>query len=84
MKTPSTVTESSLVLGPGALPPAHIVRCGLSASPDPLIPLNFYSGVGGHTLRFLKCEFHSDAESEKPQLPALASKQAAAASFPTW
>lgn len=50
LETPSTVTESSLVLGPGALPPAHAVGGGLPASPDPRIPLNFYSGVGeAHT-----------------------------------
>lgn len=54
LKTPSTVTESSLVLGPVGPAPAHSARHGLLASPAPAIPLNFYSGVGGaHTSVFL-------------------------------
>lgn len=51
METPSTVSESSLALGPRAslLPPGGLWA---PAPSDPLIPLNFYSDGWGTHLGF--------------------------------
>lgn len=50
LKTPSTVTESSLVLGPVGPAPAHSARHGLLAPPAPGNPTEFllWGGWGTH------------------------------------
>lgn len=69
---PSTVTESSLVLGPRALPLP--MQSDMGALPH-LTPVNspeFLLGWVQHTLSFFKRQFRSHTESEKPQLPSSA------------